>query len=298
MRDNKRVVICSLLMQPVKENLLAAFRNLLRPLVRLAVKNAVAFSEFSGVLKQAYVDVAAKQIAASGKDPSEEGISLIANITTTDVHNILQAAGDAKFGVAAQEGNPLPTILNAWHTNPKYTGPYGVVRDIPFSRAEDATDPYTFSQLAADYCPGVSPKELLDELIRTGCVQDVGNDFYRAIKRSYVPDPLSARSILLFARIVHNLCEAAEVNLRAESVGGKGLIERTIYTVHGIPRQDLPAFDKFIRQRGQVFADDIDNWLSDLDKEGIKDGVRTGVGFYHYIVNEDDERALSKELPH
>jgi hypothetical protein len=243
------------------------------------------------------VDVAGKQIAASGKAPTEEGISLIANITTADVHQILQSEGAANIGVAAQEHNPLPTILNAWHTNPKYTGPYGVVRDIPFSRVEGGTDVYTFTQLAADYCPGVSPKELLDELIRTGCVQDVGNGFYRAIKRSYVPDPLSARSILLFARVVHNLCEAAEVNLRAESVGGKGLIERTIYTVHGIPRQDLPAFDKFIRQRGQVFADDIDNWLSDLDKEGIKDGVRTGVGFYHYIVNEDDERALSKELP-
>jgi Family of unknown function (DUF6502) len=284
--------------QSVKSHLLAAFRYLLRPLVRLAVKNAVAFPEFSEVLKQAYVDVAAKQIAASGKDPTEEGISLIANITTADVHHVLQFAGNANLGIAAQEENPLPTILNAWHTNPKYTGPYGVVRDIPFSRAEGGTtDIYTFTQLAADYCPGVSPQELLDELIRTGCVQDVGNGFYRAVKRSYVPDPLSARSILLFARVVHNLCEAAEVNLRAESVGGKGLIERTIYTVHGIPREDLPAFDKFIRERGQVFADDIDNWLSDLDKEGIKDGVRTGVGFYHYIVNEDDERALSKELP-
>ena len=285
--------------QPINKNhLLPAFRYLPRPLVRLAVKNAVAFPDFSEVLKQAYVDVAAKQIAASGKDPTEEGISLIANITTADVHHVLQSAGNVNLGLAAQEQNPLPTILNAWHTNPKYTGPYGVVRDIPFSTAEGGTsDIYTFTQLAADYCPGVSPKELLDELIRTGCVQDVGTGFYRAVKRSYVPDPLSARSILLFARVVHNLCEAAEVNLRAESVGGKGLIERTIYTVHGIPREDLPAFDKFIRQRGQVFADDIDNWLSDLDKEGIKDGVRTGVGFYHYIVNEDDERALSKELP-
>ena len=185
----------------VKSNLLAAFRYLLRPLVRLAVKNAVAFPEFAEVLKQAYVDVAAKQIAASGKAPTEEGISLIANVTTTDVRHILQSAGDANLGVAAQEHNPLPTILNAWHTNPKYTGPYGVVRDIPFSRAEGATDAYTFSQLAADYCPGVSPQELLDELIRTGCVQDVGNGFYRAVKRSYVPDPLSARSILLFARV-------------------------------------------------------------------------------------------------
>jgi hypothetical protein len=125
----------------------------------------------------------------------------------------------------------------------------------------------------------------LDELLRTGCVQDVGNGFYRAVKRSYIPDPLSAASIILFARVVHNLCETLEVNLRAESVGGKGLIERTVYTVHGVSKKDLSEFDKFIRARGQIFADDIDNWLSDRDQEGRKDGVRMGVGFYHYIVN-------------
>lgn len=285
--------------QSVKENLLAAFRYLLKPLVRLAVKNGASFPEFSQALKQAYVDVAARQMRASGKDPSEEGIALIANIQTTEVRQILQSAGDVNVGFAAQEGNPLPTVLSAWHTDVKYTGPYGVVRDLPFSRDDsEADDPNTFSQLAADYCPGVSAKELLDELIRTGCVQDVGNGHFRAIKRSYVPDPLSARSILLFARIVHNICEAAEVNLREESVGGKGLIERTVYTVHGITKQDLKAFDKFIRPRAQLFADDIDIWLSDRDKEGSTDSIRTGVGIYHYIVNEEDERTLLKELPH
>src|ERR1700682_4576844 len=60
MRNNKMVVICSQMPQPVKDNLLAAFRYLLKPLVRLAVKNAVAFPEFGEALKQAYVDVAAK----------------------------------------------------------------------------------------------------------------------------------------------------------------------------------------------------------------------------------------------
>src|SRR5260370_18532558 len=108
MRDNKRVVICSLLMQPVKENLLAAFRYLLRPLVRLAVKNAVAFPEFSGALKQAYVDVAANQIAVSGKDPTEEGISLIANITTANVHHIMQSTGDSNLAIATHDSHPLP----------------------------------------------------------------------------------------------------------------------------------------------------------------------------------------------
>ena len=133
--------------------------------------------------------------------------------------------------------------------------------------------------------------------MRIGAVQDVGNGFYRAIKRSYIPEPLSAQSILNLARVVHNICETLEGNLRAKTAGGKGLIERTIFTVHGIPKSDHPAFEKFIHARGQVFADDIDNWLSTRDVEGVEDSMQIGVGFYHYIVNEEDEIALSKELP-
>ena len=285
--------------QSVKENLLSAFRYLLKPLVRLAIKNAVAFPEFSEALKQAYVDVAAKQIRSSGKDPTDEGISLITNVESSEISGLLKQDFGGRVGVSVQEANPLPTVLGGWHTDVRYTGPYGVLRDLEFSvgKSSSGDGAATFTELAATYCPGISPTALLDELIRTGCVQEVGNGFFRAVKRSYIPDPLSAESILLFARVVHNICETLEVNLRAESVGGNGLIERTVYTVHGVRREHLKEFDRFIRARGQIFADDIDNWLSDRDEEGRKDGIQMGVGFYHYIVNEDDERALSKELP-
>jgi len=286
--------------QSVKGNLLAAYRYLLKPLVRLAVRNAVTFPEFSEVLKQAYVDVATRQLVASGKEPTIEGISLIAHLEATEIREVFDADAGLKFGLEAQKPNPLPTILAGWHTDINYTGPYGVLRDLEFARNGGSGErtSMTFTDLAATYCPGVSPRALLDELIRTACVQDIGNGFYRALKRSYIPDPLSTQSILSFARVVHNICETLEVNFRAESKGGKGFIERTVYTVHGISRQDLKDFDKFIRGKGQIFADDIDNWLSDRDKEGYEDNVKTGVGFYHYVVNDDDESALAKELPH
>jgi Family of unknown function (DUF6502) len=287
--------------QSVKENLLAAFGYLLKPLVRLAVKNGVSFPEFSEALKQAYVDVAAKQMRISGKDPTEEGISLIANIQTTEVRDILHSNASARFMHAIQEANPLAKALGAWHSDARYLGPYGVLRDLQFAPVlpavggVDRTE--TFTDLVHKYCPEVSPRALLDELVSSRCVQDVGNGFYRAIKRSYVPDPLSPASILLFARVVHNLCEAAEVNLRSESGDGKGLVERIIYTEHGITKQELKSFDTFIRTRGQAFADDIDNWLTERDKPDRADTVNTGVGFYHYIVNEEDDLALSKQLP-
>jgi hypothetical protein len=284
--------------QSVKENLLAAFRYLLKPLVRLAVKNAVSFPEFSEALKYAFFDVAAKQIRASGKEPTEEGISLITGVQTSEVQELMHLEIGSKFGNSAQSPNPLPTVLGGWHTDVRFTGPYGVLRDLELIPGKNSAEhAATFTDLASTYCPGVSPNALLDELIRTGCVQNVGNGFYRAVKRSYIPDPLSSGSILLFSRVVHKICETLEVNLRAESIGGKGLIERTVYTVHGIKKSDLKEFDRFIRGRGQIFADDIDNWLSDRDEEGRVDGIKMGVGFYHYLVNEDDELALSKELP-
>jgi hypothetical protein len=283
-------------MQSVKHNLLTALRYLLKPLVRLAIKNGVLFPDFNAAVQKVYVDVAAKQMAASKMQATDEGIALIANIEIQDVRDILRPGEDESEAASVQEVSPMIIVLGAWHSDPKYAGPYGVLRDLPFSRtAAERFD--TFTDLVETHCPGINPQVALDELVRVGAVQDVGNGFYRPTRRSYVHDPLTATSIFYFARVVHNLCETLEVNLRPESAGGKGLVERTIFTQHGIPKKDHPAFDKFIRERGQAFADDVDNWLTPRDQEGIADGMQVGVGFYHYIVNDDDESALSKDVP-
>jgi hypothetical protein len=282
-------------MQSVKDNLLTALRYLLKPLVRLAIKNGVLFPDFNAALRRAYVDVAAKQMAVSKMQGTDEGIALIANIEIQDVRDILRGGG-GKDVPSVHQASPMIIILGAWHSDPKYAGPYGVLRDMPFSRgAADRFD--TFTDLVQTHCPGVNPQVALDELVRVGAVQEVGNGFYRPTRRSYVPDPLSAASIFYFARVIHNLCETLEVNLRPESAAGKGLVERTIFTQYGIAKKDQPAFDKFIRERGQAFADDVDNWLTPRDQEGAADRLQVGAGFYHYIVNEDDESALSKDVP-
>ncbi len=279
----------------VKQNLLSAFRYLLKPLVRMALKNGLSFTDFSGALKRAYVDVAARQMKMQGNAPTEEGISVITNIEQSDVRPILHGGSDLRYGREAQDGSPLPLVLAAWHTDPKYAGPYGVLRDLEFDKS--STRASTFTDLVRDTCPEFSARALFDELLRVGAIEQVGNGFYRAVQRSYVPSPLSVPSILNLARVVHNLCETLEVNLRPIQERGKGRMERSIYTDHGIPRSEYPAFQDYLNIRGQEFADDIDNWMSARDVDGIQEPMKIGVGFYHFVVNEDDESMLSKDLP-
>lgn len=282
----------------VKSNLLSAFRHLLKPLVRLAIKNEVTLREFSDVLKSAYVGVASKQIGMSGGDPTAEAISVLLNADINEVNDVLVSPAVNSFDYEESQTTPVSTLLAVWHTDPRYSGPYGVLIDIPFVATGDSSEraTLTFSDLAHQCCPGISPKVLLDEAIRTGCVSSVGSGFYRATKRSYIPEPLSEFSIAHFAHVVHNVSETCERNLRAESVGGNGLFERAIFTDNRISRSDLQAFDKYVRERGQLFADDIDIWLSSraLPSVSSADSVHTGIGIYHYVVNDEDEREFGQ----
>jgi hypothetical protein len=283
----------SAVQQSVKGNLLAAFRHLLKPLVRLAIKNGVSVREFNQAVKSSYVDAAVKQIGTSGNRLSREAIALMLNVATNEIDELVSPA----VGNPAndeQPSTPVAKLLAGWYTDPRTNGPYGVLLDLPFDATVDSVraNTVTFSQLANRYCPSISPRALLEEAMRTECVVSVGKNYYRAVKRSHVPEPLSGANISHFARVVHNICETCERNLRTESIGGKGLFERTIFSDTRITRGDLKLFDKYVRERGQLFADDIDNWLSRRSQPEADDvdAINTGIGLYHFIVNDEDER--------
>ncbi len=228
-----------------------------------------------------------------------EGMFVMTGIAPAEADSVLRADAAPALNIDAEL--PLPRILNAWHTDTRFTGPYGVLRDLEFNPGSPASpreskgQDSSFADLVRAYFPEISPRALLDELLRLELVKDVGNGFYRAIRRSYVPDPLSDDSIRLFAKICHNFLETLEVNVRPESVGGKGLVQRFVYSDIGLSGEALNRFGAHLRERGQVFADEIDDWLTANQEKAENQGrFMTGVGYYHYVVNDDDELEFEK----
>jgi hypothetical protein len=261
----------------------------------MALKNGILFPGFSAALKGAYLDVASRQLTAAGTAVSAEGISVITGIDRTEAESLLRGDPHSnEFALAVQSTSPLSRVLYAWHTDTRFTGPYGVLRDLKFSDS-GAHSELTFSDLAAECCPGYSARVLLDELLRTESVQPIGDEHFRATTRSYVPEPLSGESIRLVAQAVHNLCETLEMNLRPESAGGNGQLQRIVYTPAGLTPVAMQEFNVYLRQRGQVFMDQIDDWLVEHENsDKTVSSQITGIGLYHYVVNTEDEHDLDK----
>jgi hypothetical protein len=269
----------------VKTGLLVAYSKLLRPLVRILLRHGVTYAELSEVVKTVYVSVAALEFRVPGKKMSKARIAIVTGLTRKEVQRIAEIDDQEKVG---QKTNLSRTrrVLSGWHTDPEFTGPYGMPLELRYD--SDVPGDETFVRLVQRYSGDMTPRAMLDELLRVGAVIETDQNWFKVVRREYVPHALAPDFLERVGRGVHNFVHTIEMNMQ-KAGPGKGRFERTVRPDAGIRAQDLPLFDQYVRQKSQALLEDIDNWLSKLEEPGKKDVViQTGVGIYHFVV-EDDE---------
>jgi hypothetical protein len=289
------LVLCFAFMQSVKENLIAALRHIMRPLCRIAVRNGIRLGDLSSALNDALVRAADAEFKAAGiEDASDEEVAQKTGMTPAQVRgakrNIGDETGVKNFSFAAQE------VLAGWHSDHNYSGPYGLVLDIPFSSDIAGHGNRSFEALVRKYAgPEISARVVLEELLKTKNVENVGDGILRSSTRTYIAERLSPENIQRFATVVHNLIGTTAVNLQRE-VPGTGLMERTVWADFGLNAGDMQKFNAFIRNRGQSFADEVDTWLQEHSNAERRGSIRTGIGLYHYVENDDDREAYLRSV--
>ncbi|MEJ1996501.1 MAG: DUF6502 family protein [Limibacillus sp.] len=275
----------------VKEGLLAAYARLMRPLVRILLRHGVSFAEFSEVIKRVYVTIAAEDFQVPGKKISKARIAIVTGLTRTEVQRLAEIDDEDFTGARSNLGR-IGRVLLGWHTDPDYTGPYGVPLELPF----DSPTGGSFTTLVEAYSGDMTPHAMLEELLRVGIVVQTDAGWYKVVRREYVPESLAPDFLERFGIQIRNFIQTLEFNM-LKSAPGKGRFERTVIADNGLRREDLPGLDYYVRDRGQAVLEDIDNWIAQQrgpdnrrpDKEERNGIVQTGIGIYHYVVKEDDE---------
>lgn len=281
--------------QSVKGNLLAAITHVLRPLCRIAIRNGIGFDDLSMALRSALVNGARAELTSSGrKELSEEEVGLMAGMTALQVRGT--RASESKTNVALNYSLAASEVLAGWHSDVLYLGPYGLVLDIPVSPEGPSrgSDSRCFESLVEKYAgPNVSTSIVLDALLKSGAVQDLGNGIVRCVARTYIAERLSPENIQEFAEAVHNVVGTMAVNLK-RTVRGTGLLQRTVFADNGLTEEDLAKFNGFIRKTGEKFIDEVDTWFSKHSNKERQGPIKTGIGLYHYVENDEDREDYLK----
>ena len=281
--------------ESIKLTLLRAYQVLLGPLIRILLRQGISYAEFSEIAKAVYVEVALKDFKVAGRKATRTRVAVITGLTRKEVKRVIDEAIKDRYEPKSKFSR-LGRVLVGWHTDTDFTGPYGLPLELQYETNNPGE--LTFAELVKRHSGDMSPRSILDELIRVGAVRETDAGWYRVLRREYITDAQGRDTFERTGFIVRNFVNTVDFNM-TKSAPGKGRFERHVFPADGLRIEDMPLFDAFLRERCQTLLEELDNWLAKQPVPDAKKGDRvmhTGVGVYHYMTNEDDDRNLRTVL--
>jgi hypothetical protein len=266
----------------VKRPLLAACRHLLHPLVRILLRHGVSYGEFTDSVRGAYLDIAKADLIPLGRPHTDSRLAILTGITKEEVHRIRAMDEQDESAVGL---NRIARVLQGWSQDPEYLGPYGLPLEIPF-----LGDRISFEQLVKTYADDVTPRALLDELLRVNAALETDDGYVRLLNRTYLPTPLDPVGLERLGNVVNYFIDTVDFNLQKKRQG-EGRFERYAITMEGLSASGFAAFDELIREKGQELLEILDDWLGQNEIKGghrlpPSESIRTGVGIFHFIEKD------------
>jgi Family of unknown function (DUF6502) len=272
----------------VQEHLRLALRRLLKPIVRLLISQGMSHSELSEAAKDAYVEMAIRY-GESGQKINQSQIAILTGLTRKEVRNVIDRAL-ASDPVPIKPSRPS-RVLTGWYNDPDYTGPYGIPIELSYDIPGSA-DP-SFVRLVRTYSGDMAPRQMLNELIRSGCVLEVTEGRYKAVKRDYQHRQLSEELINRLGELGYRIFSTAATNIDNDTLG-RGYFDRNVFADDGCTEDVIEEFDRVIRVRGQALLEDLDIWLASNNRVARPNESKRNTGLYmiHYVEKPSESQTL------
>lgn len=256
----------------------AAVLRLLRPLVRILLRNGVSYNTFADFVKWVYIDVARQEFGIEGRKQTTSRVSVITGLSRKEVTRVrrLPRPDDRE---TAEKYNRAARVIAAWRRDKKFLDAEGNPAPLPM-----AGSGVSFTELVKRFSGDVPVRATLDELIRVGAVKRMEDGRICLLTRNYVPAHSDADKLHILGTDVALLIATIDHNLNP---GPKGPFFQRKVAYDNLPDEVLPEFRKYSAKKAQLYLENLDRWLSKHDRDDtplVKGSGRNqaGIGIYYF----------------
>jgi len=263
----------------------AATLQLLRPLVKILLRNNVPHQAFAEWAKQAYVDIARSEFGIAGKKQTVSRIAILTGLTRKEVQRLLSQPENAPHA-EGEEYHRAARVITGWVRDPDFGDGKG--HPHPLRMEAKAA---SFAELVKRYSGDMPARAMLDELLRAGAVKQLKDGRICLLARGYVPQKGSAEKLNILGSDTADLIATIDHNLYENP--GKPRIQRKVM-YDNVPVEAAREFQILAAAQSQELLEALDRWLShrDRDVNPASKGtgrVRVGLGLYHFEERLDKE---------
>jgi len=254
-----------------------AITKLLRPLVSILLKNGIPYGIFCELAKWVYVDVASKELSIPGRKQTTSRVAVITGLSRKEVKRLREILVIDDIGVSDRY-NRAVRVINGWRKDPDFLTPKGEPKELLFEN-----DKISFSTLVKKYSGDIPPRAVLDEMLRSGVVEQA-NDRIQLLTKGYMVKKGDVEKLHILgvdtgefiATVRHNLdCDPSE-----------SFLQRKV-SYDNIPEEAIPELRQLLYSKGATFIESLDKILSKYDRDNnpsIKGEGRkkSGMGIFYF----------------
>ena len=271
----------------VKQVLIDALTQLLRPLVRITLRQGLSAEAFEEVVRRVYVDVAEKDFALAGKKQTTSRIGVLTGLNRKEVARLKKMPLAAHVDEQPSSQNRVERVVSAWLSDAAFQDEKGDPKPLEF-QGEDS-----FSELVRRYSGDMPARAVADELIRIGVLAEADDRKLRLLSRGYVPDPESQELVRILGTHAEDWFNTFDHNMTHGRDEAR-YQRQVIYT--DVPARHADEFRGLSARWGQQTLEELDRWLAQKKATRITEEptVRLGLGIYEIETWSSEDSARSE----
>ncbi len=273
----------------IRRTIQLAVLRMLRPLVKILLRNGIAYGTFTELAKKLYVDVAFEEFSEQGKKQTTSRVSAMTGLTRKEVKRIRDLSNDDEMAGVDQRYNRAIRVISGWVNDERFLTKNGKPAVLQLEDSENS-----FAALARDYSGDIPTQAMLATLIAAGSVEKTPTGV-KLINHAYVPSDDPVDKLAILGTDVSELITTIDHNLR--TTDKKQLHYQRKVSNNTIPADALPAFRSLSAKQAQALLEKLDHWLSQREVDlsaphepGNRKYVSMGIYYFEDEYRDEEDK--------
>lgn len=265
-------------------------KKALRPLVRVLLRNGVAYADFCEVARRLFVEVASEDFGLPGRKQSVSRISVLTGINRKEVKRQLDEPKEAT--PKKKENNRAARVISGWLRDDDFRNSKGKPKVLEWG---DSSVKGGFEDLVRRYSGDMTARAILDELIRVGTVSfDKEKSRVKLLSNGYVPAGSNDELLRLSGESVGDLLNTIDHNFSDDKEATR--LQLSV-AYDDVPASGVELFRNLSNEKSLELINYLDQYLATQDRSTNplvkgQGRYRTGVGIYYFEEPVLDENRL------
>ena len=256
--------------------------KILRPLIRVMLRNGVSCGSFEELTRKAYVDEAFAIGKKNKQKTTVSSVSAQTGLSRKEVKRLNELAQTQRVDVE-QKYNRAVRVISGWVNEDSFTDAQGDIKALSLN-IEDGS----FADLVKQYSGDITPKAMLNLLLNANCIKVQDNKVH-LIKQAYVPGNDSAEIIRILGVDTSELLSTIDHNLVDENNDKR--YQRKVSSAL-LNKNAVDDFRKLSHKQSQALLEQLDAWISENEVEPDDDDacyVSLGIYFYQQLCSGEQK---------